>query len=312
MINRLVYSLLAVFPFAFLACDGGTGAGAGGSGLTANIDGMGWEAEANTIVAQANAGVTGSVMLLGSQTGGGKTRSLTLTVYNVGGPGKYALGVGSDVFGGTGLVGEGTGGGGNADSWITPGTGVAGEVEIVSMDGGRITGGFSYTAVPGKGNATGSNRVVTDGKFDLPLKGTVAPLAENLGSKVTAKLNGVFYNAYMVLGGLTDFTGGAGVTLSSTSDLNSVSINLVGVTRTGKYALNNFSPQRLITAGRTGGTAGDCCWGTTVTDSGEVIVTSLTAKRVQGTFTATLRPQKGKPATADLVVTDGTFDVGIP
>ena len=40
-------------------------------------------------------------------------------------------------------------------------------------------------------------------------------------------------------------------------------------------------------------------------------ITTLTPQRVKGTFTATLRPQPGKAATAPLTITNGTFDVGI-
>jgi hypothetical protein len=277
------------------------------------VDGQGWEAEPISIVAQADAGVPGSVMILGSQSDGARSLGLTLTLYNVGGAGKYALGVGSSVVGGIGQVGEGTGSGGDANSWITPGTGVDGMAEITSIGNGRIAGTFEYTAGPGKNNAVGGNRVVTDGKFDLPLKGTLAPLAESAGSKVTAEFNGEPYNAATIVGSLTDFTGGTGISFSSANSLNGLSIILVGVTGPGTFTYSNTAPQRLITAGHTGGTADYCCWGVSAPgDVDEIIVTSVTAKRVKGTFTATLKPQPGKPATRDLVITNGTFDIGIP
>jgi hypothetical protein len=45
-------------------------------------------------------------------------------------------------------------------------------------------------------------------------------------------------------------------------------------------------------------------------DTVTVTITSLTPARVKGTFTGTLQPQPGKPATTPLVITDGVFDIG--
>jgi hypothetical protein len=105
------------------------------------VDGKEWEAAPISIVAQANSGVAGAVMILGTQTLDGKSSSLTMTVYNVGGIGKYPLGVDISVFGGIGQVGESEGSG-NAQSWITDASGSAGMVEITSLEGGRIVGTF--------------------------------------------------------------------------------------------------------------------------------------------------------------------------
>jgi hypothetical protein len=44
---------------------------------------------------------------------------------------------------------------------------------------------------------------------------------------------------------------------------------------------------------------------------GSVTITSLSADRVKGTFSATLQPVPGKPATTPLTVASGTFDVGL-
>lgn len=71
-----------------------------------------------------------------------------------------------------------------------------------------------------------------------------------------------------------------------------------------------MSPIRTITAGLNG--SPDCCWG--LNAGGDVItvnVTSITPDRVQGTFSGTLQPHVGQPATTPLVVTNGVFDVGI-
>jgi hypothetical protein len=308
-----------VLPLLMAACvffncggDSPTGSASGGSGFTAKVEGKDWEAIPISIVAQTNFGVTGALMILGSQTIGGTTISLTITVYNVGGKGKYPLGVGSSVFGGIGQLGEGSGNG-NANSWITDASGAAGMAEITSVSDGRIAGTFSYLAGPGKNNTVGGNRTVTEGRFDLALKGTLLPLPEGLGCSVSAEFNGEPYYAGTVNGFFTDFTGGAGLQFSSITSLHGLSINLVGVTEPGTYALSNTAPQRLMTAGRNNGPAGSCCWGVNAPgDVGEITVTSITAKRMQGTFTATLKPQPGKPATEDLVIRNGKFDVGVP
>ena len=58
----------------------------------------------------------GALVIVGAQTTGGLTRGLTISLYTVAGPGTYAHGVSSDVFGGTGSVGEGTGSGAGAQA----------------------------------------------------------------------------------------------------------------------------------------------------------------------------------------------------
>jgi uncharacterized membrane protein len=306
------YLVIAIgLTFCICACNSSTRSEGNSSGLTAKVDGKAWEATPISIVAQTNAGIPGSLMILGSQANGNKTLSLTMTIYNVGGLGKYAFGVSITGFGGTGLVGEGTGVGGDANSWITPGNGTAGILELTSISDGRIKGTFSYNVIPGHSNKVGGNRLVTEGKFDLPLTGTISALAENMGSQISAELNGVYYNAENTLGQLKDFTGEPGILISSTTDSNGISLNLVGVTNPGTYSLSNLAPLRSISVGRNGGTAANCCWGVMTGDIGEIVVTSITAKRVQGTFSGTLKPRTGKPATQDLVITKGLFSIGI-
>jgi len=148
--------------------------------------------------------------------------------------------------------------------------------------------------------------------FDLPFTGNIVPVPANVGSKISADLNGVPYNAWDAFGGLTVFTGGAGVDVNSTSSENAVFITLVGVTAPGTYALSNVSPEKFILVGLNGGNASTCCWGLNAGgDVGSVTVTSITPDRVQGTFSGTLQPQPGKPASAPLVITNGVFDVAI-
>jgi hypothetical protein len=296
------------------ACGGSDSAGTVvGDGFTAVIDGRAWRAEPVSIVAQANAGVKNNLILTGSQLVDGKTLSLTLTVYNVDGPGTFAMGVGPGIFGGRAQLGEGTGVGGDAALWVTASTGVAGVLEVLSLESGRAQGTFAFTAQPDDKNPSTASRVVTEGKFNVPLAGAFMPLAENAGSKVSADFNGKPYFASSADGSLKDFTGGDGVRFSSLNSEQALSITLVGVTAPGTYPLSGTAPQRLMTAGRNGGDAKTCCWGVNAAgDVGEVIVTSLTSKRVTGTFSGTLKPQPQKPATADLVISNGVFSIGLP
>ena len=305
---------IAILTAVATACggDGGDdGGGGGGSGFTAVVAGDPWEAEAISISASANAGVPGTILITGGDNTSGATRSITLTFYNVRGPGTYALGVGSSVYGGRGSTGEGTGGG-DADLWSTPNTGVAGTATLTQVSGGRVKGTFSFTGEAGDDNVVLGDRTVTNGQFDLALTGTLATLPANQGSKVSARLNGRLYNAWSVNGLLTDHTGGAGFRFSSSTQDDGFSMELEGITAPGTYPISDAVPLRVLIVGKTGGDAEHCCWGLNAGgDAGTITVTSITADRVQGTFSGTLQPQPGKPATAPLVVTEGTFDVGI-
>jgi len=308
---RLLNSLAAVV----LAACGGSGPstpGGGGSGFTAKIDGQGWQAEALGVSAAAVPGVPGALVIVGAQTAGGVTRGLTITLFNVSGPGTYALGVSSDVFGGIASVGEGTGSGANAQTWITDNTGSAGTITLTTLAGGRIAGTFSYVASPGHSNTVGGTRTVTDGSLDLAFSGNLVPVPANLGSKLSAQLGSQAYNASTISGVPHDPLGGAGLQISSVNKDHGLSITLSGVSGPGTYALGNSGTARLLSAGHNGGDAAHCCWGggNTGADVGSVTVTSLTADRVKGTFSATLQPVPGKPATAPLTVASGTFDVG--
>jgi len=311
---RVLQLLFSVGLIALGACgSGGDSNGPGtSSGFTAKIEGQSWEAEPISIAAQAIAGVPGGVLLVGTQTTGGVSRSVTISLYNITGPGTYALGVSSDVFGGIGQVGEGTGGG-NSNSWITENTGTAGTITITRLSGGRIAGTFSYVADPGRNNTVGGTRTVTDGKVDLEFKGTLVAVPDNRGSKVSATLGGQPYNAWSVNGLLQDHLGGPGFQFSSSTKLHGLRILLSGVTAPGTYTISHTGAIRSIGAGRNGGDANHCCWGGggSAADVGTITITSITATRVKGTLTATIQPSPGTAATTPLVITNGSFDVGI-
>lgn len=312
-IPSTLFAAAAIAALMATRCDSGTSAGSGsGTVFTASVEGKAFQASEISIVAQAVPAVPGCLMLLGSQTAGGLTSSITLTLYNVAGPDEYPLGTDMSVYGGIGQVGEGTGSGGDANSWITEANGRAGKVNLTKLSDGRAAGTFEFTTVAGHNSKVGGTRTVANGKFDVPFTGTLATIAPNQGNRVSATLNGKPYNAGTVLGGsLTVFTGGAGVTFSSANSENALSITLEGVTAPDSVGLSNFSPVRLITIGRTGGTAEFCCWQTDAAGTGKIVVTSLTANRVKGRFSGTLKATAGKPATRDLVIENGEFDIGV-
>jgi hypothetical protein len=306
-------NILTLLAVALAGCGSGSDlpAGVGGSGFTADVDGKPWAAEPIGVTAMAG-GVPGGIVVVGSQVTGAVSTSLSLSLGWITGPGTYALGVGPGVYGGSGSVGEAALGSGAANVWQTRLDGRSGSITISTLGGGRLVATFQFTGEPDRKNPLGGTRSVTSGKIDLPLRGTLPPVPENMGSKVTATLDGQAYNAWSVTGRLQDLTGGAGVAIDTISaDLN-VSLMLVGVTGPGSYPLSNMAPLRTLIIGHNGGDAAHCCWGLNAGgDTGSIDITSLTPSRVRGTFSGTLQPQPGKPAMAPLQVVGGTFDVGI-
>jgi hypothetical protein len=304
------WSVVVLVMLSVWGCGGGGSGGAGGgSGFTAVVDGKPWAAEPIGVTARAD-GLPGGVVVVGSQTADGATTSLTITLNDITGPGIYALGVGPGVYGGSASVGEG-GKGGNANAWVTPLSGVAGSITITAIGDGRLAATFSFDAEADKRNGAGGIRSVTDGRIDLPLGGTLVPVADNQGSRVSATLGGKPYNAWGVSAHLVDITGGPGVMIDSHSSESSLSISLSAVDAPGTFSFSNHDPVRAIIVGKNGGDATHCCWGLNAgNDAITITVTSLSAARVKGTFSGTVQPQPGKPATAPLVITDGAFDVG--
>ena len=293
-------------------CDGGDEpGGAGGAGFTAKVDGVAWAAEPIGVTAVAG-GLPGGLIVVGSRTLGGTVTSLTLTLGSITGPGRYALGVGPGVYGGTASVGEAPLASGAGNTWQTPFDGLAGIIDITNLAGGRIVATFQFTGEAGTRNPLGGRRLVTEGTINLPLMGTLPPVPDNVGAGVSATLGVSPYNAWSVTARLRDYTGGPGVSIDTTSSVNVVSLMLAGVTAPGTYALSSVAPLRTIIVGKNGGDADHCCWGLNGgADSGSITITSLTATRVKGTFSGTLQPQPGKAATAPLQIVDGSFDVGV-
>ena len=151
---------------------------------------------------------------------------------------------------------------------------------------------------------------------------TTAPPATTSGSFINTKIDGAVFNSAASTLGMTIASrqgSGAATTISLLGNLTSnvtasgatsesVTITLLGVTTTGTYALNLANKDTAVlgyTYAPSGGTAvgyttGDCS-GTT----GSLIITSLTATQIEGTFTCTAK----KESTCNLTktITEGTF-----
>jgi hypothetical protein len=105
---------------------GGGGGGGGGDGsgnITAQIDGQAFQSSAASDKAQV--GPLGAITVQGTYA---NSSTITLMLYNVDQPGTYALGVGSAVVGGVGIVSSTSG-----QSWATPSSGSVGTAVLTTL-----------------------------------------------------------------------------------------------------------------------------------------------------------------------------------
>jgi hypothetical protein len=295
---------------ASIACGGGggdsTGPGPGGNNgngqfrFTAKIDGANWASTAGVETVGVPVSVAGLFALTGSQVGA-NGQTIVISLYNIPGPGTYPLGTGVSVPGGNALISTASGGG-----WKTPQSGADGSITLTTLTATRMEGTFNFTAVGFTGGATGT-KTVTDGSFSLEIRpnGTIGPLADNVGHKMSATLNGAAFNGADVASIYSGTTFG----VTATTNTRSVSFTLSDVTGAGTYALSNALPLRTMGVSLYNGTQLTSSHSSSVAgSSGSVTITSLTATRVKGTFTGVLGVGLGSGGT--MTVTNGTFDVG--
>jgi hypothetical protein len=247
----------------------------------------------------------GLFALTGIQLGGsGLTIVMTLT--NIPGPGTYPLGVGFSVAGGNVLISSAAGPG-----WRTPQTGADGTITISTLTSSRIEGTFNFTAVPFTGGATG-NKTVTDGSFALDLKptGTIAPLPDNAGHKVSASFNGVSFNASEIAAAYLTSSNGT-LSIAATTNTRSLSVQFTGIpATTGTYAISSTLPLRTLALTILNGSQVQSSYSSSATGStGSITITSFTATRIKGSFTAVLQPLAGQ-STGTMTITNGVFDIG--
>ena len=294
------------------ACGGGSDSTGpdGGNGqfrFTAKIDGANWASNSGA----ERIGVTVSQAGLYSITGiqlGGAGLTLIMTLTNIPGPGTYPLGVGFSIAGGNVLISSAAGPG-----WRTAQTGADGTITITTLTSSRIEATFNFTAVPFTGGATG-NKTVTDGSFVLEVKpiGTIGPLPDNAGHKVTASFNGTSFNAAEVVAGYLASNNGT-LSIAATTPTRSFSVQFTGipVNATGTYNIASTIPIRTLGVTTLVGSQVQSSYTSSATGStGSVTITSFTATRIKGTFTALLQPIQGGQGTGTMAITNGTFDIG--
>jgi hypothetical protein len=314
-------AFLALVLTSLAACGGGTtdpgddgnggdNGGNTGTRMTATIDGQAWSASTiagNVIALQFNA-VSGGYIIIGNEftQAGGLANTMGITINNIRGLGTYPLGVDAvSVAGGFASVTAGAGG-----VWTTQISGAAGSITITALTPTHIAGNFNFTATATSGGAAGS-RVVTNGVFDAPFQGNVSiptSLPDSVGSVMTATLNGTAWNAAIIAAG----TSATHLSLSGINSSQTLVVTMPRPAGTGTYPLGN-NPGSLLFAWDPNAVApagARCCWGV-VGDVGSITFTSLSTTRARGSFGAVLSPQPGTAATGLLVITNGTFDVGL-
>ena len=288
---------LLVLLCAVGACrDDGPGAnnGNGAGNFAATIDGAAWTGANASAIAAAG----GIFVLTGVQNGSGT--ALSMTLYSIGAPGTYPLGVGPAVPGGIAVIASG------ASSWSTPLSGAAGSVTVTAVSSSRIAGTFSFTAPPVLGQ-TAATRAVTQGRFDLAVTGPpTLVVPENAGSKVNGTLAGTAFNAATVATVTSPQSGT--FTFAGSNTGYTLNVILSAYTGVGTYTLGTGAAR---TVSVTRPQAPIASWGgSNATTTGTLIVTSATSARVKGTISATLQPSPG--FTGAPVIVSVAFDIGVP
>jgi hypothetical protein len=281
---------------------GGTGGSGGGSGagpMSATVDGQPWTASANTVVAQTSPTVPGLFQIQGTEFMGSSSKTISVTCYNIAGPGTYPFGVNIMVAGGLGIVATATAG------WATPLSGASGTLTITALDPNRIAGTFAFVAGASSGSATTAT-TVTSGTFDVALPGTaLPPLPANAASAFSSTVAGSPWTAATVVSTVA----GGNLVVGGSNTQYFVNLIVTGGATPGTYPLGGLV--QVIISDPTGGLTGaNCCWGGVSGDTGSITVSSVTASRAAGTYSVTLNPRPGSAATVPATVT-GSFDVGL-
>ncbi len=256
----------------------------------AHFDGTAWTATPTLVNAFSSSRV-GGIQFQGS-TGTNPARTVTIDLARIPGPGTYPLGVNLNSHtGGIALVTEGS------QAWHTELNGAAGTITIAQLGATRITGSFSFTAVA-LGNHQPATRVVTQGEFDIPRHSSYVPATPaQLGSTLSATLNGTPFHAGTIVG-----TGTGGFSADNQAYTLTLVANFPGP---GTYAMgsNPGALQLLVTRHP----AGTGSWVGNQPAHGSFTITSMDASRVIGTFSGTIPSAGGA-----LVIQNGAFNLRVP
>ena len=288
---------------------GGGGGGGGGSGpMSAKIDGVSWAASQNGVLVTSSAQNPGFLTITGTQITGQDYIAVSLYLGFISGTGTYPLGVnqGTTPGGGGGVIVKN---GATLDLYAVDFTGDRGSVNITTLTSTRIAGTFTFVAPPQLGSGAPGVKTITNGTFDVALPAAFTlPTGDNTGNTFTATLNGQAWTGATVVG-VGDLSTGSfslgGTTTDNTVANSTLQVGLV--TATPVSAGNTYDQSQVVL--HFDGQANNCCWGGAGATS-SVTITSLTATRVAGTFTANL-PAIGGSASGPMVITNGEFDLRI-
>jgi hypothetical protein len=287
-----------VLILALAACggDGPTNPNGGGvTNFTAKIDGADWNAEIAPIATNPAAGMY--VITAVRTTGSAYT--LVITLNNITGAGSYPLGVNLMAFGGNAQLSDASSG------WATPLSGAAGTIDITTLTATQMVATFEFVAGPILNTA--STRTVTQGQFDVTLTGTGGVAAANLGSSIVGTIGSAF-TAAQVAHGLPP---GASSTLTvlGNNTTRSITISVANMTGANTYALSSASSRTIMANTNVTGTT--AIWTSALAGgSGSVTITSVTADRIRGTFTAMLVPAAGSSGISGTLTVSGELSIG--
>lgn len=306
--SRLQGAIAAGLALAIAAACGGDSGGPGGGGpdttgngggegtMTARINGVDFSADRRIRVTRH----AGGVYTIEGTANGDPAVVITLGMFNIGGTGTYPIGVGATIFGATASTSSA------AQQWETP-MDHSGTLTITELDASHIKGTFAFAALPvALGGATGL-RTVSEGEFNVPLTGTYAPPTDAQGSSMVMDTSGIEEMvAATIIGSYHDTT----LTFAGQTSRFLVTVTLKGVHGAGAYPLSTDDPRHTIVVGSDFSAPLADIWGGDATDTGTVTITSLTATRIQGSYSATLKNIIGTTALAPLTIT-GTFNLGM-
>ncbi|MEZ4651606.1 MAG: DUF6252 family protein [Candidatus Eisenbacteria bacterium] len=302
----------AIFLVALSACGGGDDdpSPAGPSGpdpsddgeMTATVDGAAWAAATSSLSATLIEDVPGGILIEGTADLGVAYRQITLSLYNIDGTGTYPLGVTASMFGGYATYAISGG------QWHSPYTGASGSVTIQELSNDRIKGTFQFHATPILGSQSPTTHDVTGGQFDLPLESPLTAVPVDVGGSFHVKVGDVDYSAsYFAV----TPNGTGGYVLTTGNDDYQVGIFLDGIAGTGSYPLSFPTRSIVINPGNSPSEGISCCWGPSLEDTGTITLTTISADRLVGTFSATLAPRNGTDATESVTLVGGMFDLGL-
>ncbi len=297
-------ALRAALVVIVAACSSGTTDPVGGGidpalpNFTAKIDGVQWQA---TLAATVQNPAPGLYSITGFRSTGTNAYTMVLSLTNIKGPGTYALGVGVQIPGGTGLLSLAPSGG-----WTSALNGASGEIVITTLTATRMVATFRFTATPQAGS-TGS-REVTEGKIDLPVAGTGGVALANQGSIVSGTLATGAFNASAASVILSGAAPNQTLGIAANNGTQTLSITIAGFSGVGTYQSSNANPLRQVGVSGIGGNL-TAVWNTSIGGSATVLVTGFTASRITGTVTGSLSPG---PGAAGTVAVNASFDLARP